>query len=476
MSNDAAPGGRPGAVRAILQPPVHGATLPASIGRLSGQRNGVPEASVLDGLSRMPNRQAFFRDLSRGTAGRNTLVLVTLADARIFDGMRAALGHVLADNFVRAGAHRLARIVGTGTPIYHVSTLAFAFRLPGSCAPSAPPLIRRIVEGFREPLRLDGIPIETRLGIGLRVSGGPGASPAEDLRAALSAAQQSHAGKTGWAWYDLESDEAHRRTFQILTNLTAALEAESQLELHYQPKICLATRTCDSVEALVRWTHPVLGPVSPAEFVPLAEATVLVTPLTRWVIDAATRQIVEWRRKGLHMRVAINISPRNLEESDFVEYLVFNCAARAIDHAALELEVTEGVSAGEGSLITDRVAALRALGFHIAIDDFGAGFSNMAYLTRLSANTLKIDRSLVSGLAAGAQNGRLVAGIVQMGHDLGYKIVAEGVETERELDLLADWGCDVGQGWHFGRPMSADRFFDWHRGAWDEQPPAAARR
>ncbi len=223
----------------------------------------------------------------------------------------------------------------------------------------------------------------------------------------------------------------------------------------------------------MRWTHPVLGPVSPAEFVPLAEATVLVTPLTRWVIDAATRQIVEWRRKGLDMRVAINISPRNLEEPDFVEYLVFNCAVREIDHAALELEVTEGVSADEGSLITDRIAALHKLGFHIAIDDFGAGFSNMSYLTRLSANTLKIDRSLVSRLAAGAQNGRLVAGIVQLGHDLGYKIVAEGVETESELDLLADWGCDIGQGWHFGRPMTAEKFFDWHRGSWGAAAAAA---
>ncbi len=181
-SSDGPSNARRGAVRAILQGPAQIASLPASIGRLSGQR-GVPEASVLDGLSRMPNRQAFFRDLSRGTGGRNTLVLITLADARAFDGMRAALGHVLADNFVRAGAHRLAQIVGIGTPIYHVSTLAFAFRLPGSCAPSVPPLIKRVVAGFREPLELDGIPIETRLGIGLRVSGGPGASPAEDLRA-----------------------------------------------------------------------------------------------------------------------------------------------------------------------------------------------------------------------------------------------------------------------------------------------------
>jgi EAL domain-containing protein (putative c-di-GMP-specific phosphodiesterase class I) len=324
-------------------------------------------------------------------------------------------------------------------------------------------MIERLVKGFRSPIAVADIPVDTRIGIGLKFSGGPGASPAEDLRAAGSAAAESRSGNLGWAWYDRARDEVHRRAFHLLSDLKTALESEGQLELHYQPKITLASGVCDGAEALLRWTHPTFGPVSPAEFIPLAETTALATPVTRWVIDAATRQIVLWRRAGLDMRIAINISPKNLEEPDFVEYLLFVCSVREIPHDQLELEVTEGIEAAQGSLILDRIAALRELGFGIAIDDFGSGYSNMAYLTRLSAKTLKIDRSLVRGTEPGQRSGQLVAGVVRMAHDLGYSIVAEGIETQSELEALSALGCDLGQGWLFGKPMPADVFAEWQR-------------
>ena len=193
----------------------------------------------------------------------------------------------------------------------------------------------------------------------------------------------------------------------------------------------------------------------------LAETTALVTPMTRWVIDAATRQAAIWQQEGLDLSVAVNISPKNLEEVDFVEYLLFCCAARRLDRARIELEITEGISAARGGAIQERLQMLRGLGFSIAIDDFGSGYSNMSYLTRLSAHTLKIDQSLVRGVEAGSRGGLLVSNIVQMGRDLGYRIVAEGIETEEERALLAAWGCDYGQGWHFGRPMPAGAFEDW---------------
>ena len=186
--------------------------------------------------------------------------------------------------------------------------------------------------------------------------------------------------------------------------------------------------------------------------------------MTRWVIDAATRQAAIWQREGIELTIAVNVSPKNLEEPDFVEYLLFCCAARRLDHARIELEVTEGVSAARGGLILDRLAALRKLGFSIAIDDFGSGYSNMSYLTRLSAHVLKIDQSLVRGVEADTLGGRLVSNIVQMGRDLGYRIVAEGIETDAERDLLTGWGCDYGQGWHFGRPMAGAAFGDWYSG------------
>ena len=433
---------------------------------LAALREWRPEArrqdpGPLDPITLLPNRRQFHMDAAYWGNSRATLVLMTLADPQTFNEILRVLGHTRSDDFIRAGAARLVDILGPGTAIYHVNLLGFAFRLPGHAEPDPPAAIDRVVAGFREPIYCDDVPIDVRIGIGLKALGRAGGSPGEDLRAALSAAQDSRGARSGWCWFDEKSDRAHRRAFRLLSDLKYALGTEGQLDLHYQPKVVLGTGDCLSAEALLRWTHPQLGPVSPGEFVALAETTALVTPMTRWVIDAATRQAAIWNREGLEMSVAVNVSPKNLEEPDFVEYLLFCCAMRGLDRARLELEITEGVSAARGGLILDRLAALRRLGFSIAIDDFGSGYSNMSYLTRLSAHTLKIDQSLVRGVQAGTLGGRLVSNIVQMGRDLGYRIVAEGIETEAERDLLAAWGCDYGQGWHFGRPMPASVFADW---------------
>ncbi len=427
------------------------------------------EPARLDPITSLPNRRQFQADSAFWGNARSTLVLVTLADAQAFNDILRVLGPARSDAFIRAGAARLIEILGPGTPIYHVNILSFAFRLPGHAEPDPPAMIARITDGFRQPILCDDVPIDTRIGIGMKALGR--GSPGEDLRATLSAAQDSRSSPRGWAWFDHKSDEAHRRAFRLLSDLKQALDAVGQLELHYQPKVTLDTGACVSAEALLRWTHPELGPVSPGEFVELAEKTALVTPMTRWVIDAATRQAAFWKRDGVDLSLAVNVSPKNLEEADFVEYLLFCCAARGVDRGRIELEITEGVSAAQGGLILDRLAALRRLGFSIAIDDFGSGYSNMSYLTRLSAHTLKIDQSLVRGVQADTLGGRLVSNIVQMGRDLGYRMVAEGIETEAERALLAAWGCDIGQGWHFGRPMAACAFGDWLTG-----PAAAAAR
>jgi EAL domain-containing protein (putative c-di-GMP-specific phosphodiesterase class I)/GGDEF domain-containing protein len=431
-----------------------------------------PDPVRLDPITQMPNRRQFQADSQSWGNCRATLVLVTLAEPQTFDEILRVLGHARSDAFVRAGAARLVDILGPGTAIYHVNALDFAFRLPGIAEPDRPAMIDRVMAGFREPILCDDVPIDARIGIGLKSIGRAGGSPGEDLRAALSAAQDSRGARRGWSWFDRKTDEAHRRAFRLLSDLKQALDGEGELELHYQPKVILGTGACPSVEALLRWTHPELGPISPGEFVELAEKTALVTPMTRWVIDAATRQAALWQRDGLDLAIAINVSPKNLEEPDFVEYLLFCCAARGLDHGRIELEITEGVSAARGNLMLDRLAALRNLGFSIAIDDFGSGYSNMSYLTRLSAHVLKIDQSLVRGVEADTQGGRLVSSIVQMGRDLGYRIVAEGIETPAERALLTQWGCDYGQGWHFGRPMRAEAFGEWL----DGQAPAWTQR
>jgi EAL domain-containing protein (putative c-di-GMP-specific phosphodiesterase class I)/GGDEF domain-containing protein len=421
----------------------------------------------IDPISLLPNRHQFNADQVYWPRMRATMVLVTLADARGFNAILRALGHARSEAFIRAGAQRLHGVLGHSTKLYNVSILSFVFRFPGLTAPDRHPIIDCITEAFREPLIVDDIPITTQIGIGLKASNGPGA--AEDLRAALSAAQESRSAPQGWAWYDPHCDATHVRAFRLLTDLKEALAAERQLHLVYQPKVALADGRCIGAEALVRWTHPHFGPVSPGEFVPLVEATALVKPMTRWVVTAAVGQAAAWQRDGLDLRLAINVSPRNLEESDFIDFLCFTCEQRGVENERIEIEVTEGVNAAQGPLILERLATLNRRGFSIAIDDFGSGYSNMSYLTRLSADTLKIDQSLVRDMAPDHSSGRLVAGIVQMGHDLGYKVVAEGIETEEQRALLARWGCDIGQGYLFSRPLEATAFADWYAA----QTPAA---
>ena len=415
----------------------------------------------VDPTSGLPNRRAFLRRFAAGgreDRGQRVVLLATLAEAPAFNALLRALGHARSEAFVRAGAARLADLLGGEADLFHVSVLSFACVLPAPEGDAPPAAVARVRAGFERPILCDDIPIDARLGLGLARLG---ATPAEDLRAALAAAQDSRSRLEGWAWYDPTSDAAHRRAFRLLTDLQAALGREGDLSLAFQPKVALADGTPRGVEALLRWTHPELGAISPGEFVPLAETTALLAPLTRRVVSAAVAQLAAWDRAGIDLPVAVNVSPKNLAEPDFVEFMLFACAAARVDRSRLELEVTEGLDAGRAGPALERLRALAKLGFPIAIDDFGAGYSNMGYLARLPARTLKLDRSLVGGVVEGTPEGRLLAGVVALGRDLGFRIVAEGVETEAERALLARLGCDYGQGWLFARPMPAAAVEDW---------------
>jgi EAL domain-containing protein (putative c-di-GMP-specific phosphodiesterase class I)/GGDEF domain-containing protein len=423
------------------------------------------ETALRDALGRtdhvtlLPNRRRFIEDVSRRTSdvtaeGQATvLVLVTLAEARQFNEILRALGHAYAEEFVRMGSERLRAILPTDMTIYHVSVLSFAFLAPSLAPGERPECIDRIVAAFLAPLVCQGIPIDSSVGVGLTVLDASASDPSEILRATLAAAQDSRAGTDGWSWYNRKSDAAHRRAFQLLSDLKPALEGSTQLFLDYQPRVDMQTGACVGVEALVRWNHPQMGLVSPAEFIPLAEATALVTPLTRLVIARAVEQQAAWRSRGIDLRMSVNVSPKNLMERDFVDYIVATCADFGVLPSMLEIEFTEGTLTTNNKTAMDRLRALKTLGVAIAIDDFGSGYSNMSYLTLLPAQTLKIDQSFVRPLDTQPKNAILLRAIIDLGHKLGYRVVAEGIETQSTYNLLAEWGCDEGQGYWMSRPL-----------------------
>lgn len=416
-----------------------------------------------DHVTLLPNRVRFLADFPTFMARvePHSLVLVTLAEARNFNDLLRALGHSYAEDFVRAGAARLANLLPHDTQIYHVSVLSFAFYVPDPRDGAPPPVVDEVVAAFRRSIICHQIPVDTKVGIGITPLTGRHGDPSELLRSSLAAAQDSRRGHQGWSWYDAKTDEAHRRAFQILTDMPAALSADDQFSLQYQPRISMKSRSCMNAEALLRWNHPRLGAVSPGEFIPLAEATALITPLTQRVLEYALRAVAGWQKSRPGMKISVNVSPKNLEEPDFVSLLDAMTERLGVDPALVELEFTEGMLATNWQFMMRQMDRLRTSGFQIAIDDFGSGYSNMSYLGKIPARYLKIDQAFVRPLDQERKNQLLVHAIIEMAHALDYAVVAEGIETQEAFDLLASWNCDEGQGYLMSRPLAEGPLLEW---------------
>jgi len=401
-----------------------------------------------DPVTQLPNRQQFVADYATPRAPQAQAVMVTLADAGHFNALLRALGHEYSEDFIRAGAARIRALVPQTIEIYHVSVLSLVF-----ICPSDPmPLVDELLADATKPLACAGIPIITRLGVGIAGCDDP--NPATTLRNALAAAQDSRHASLGWARYNSTTDNAHRRSFLLLSDLPAAISAPDQLSLVYQPKYDLATGRPGSAEALLRWYHPLLGPVPPAEFVPLAETTGLIGSLTQWVVHAACAQAAGWYAQGLRLNVAMNVSPQNLSQPGFADDFADVLARYQLDAQTIELEFTEGALASNDTAVRAQLARLRHSGAHVALDDFGTGFSNFSYITHLPADIIKIDRSFIRVIDTDPRSAELVRTLIQLAHRLDYRVVAEGVENAAAYRLLAAWGCDEAQGYYLSKPLT----------------------
>ena len=427
-----------------------------------------PEAAELigryDHVTRLPNRLEFldhFARLRGGPGKDRMLVLFSLTEAQHFGKIQRALGHAFAEDFVRAGAALLQQLLPADCAIYHVSVLSFAFAVDADGADAIPPIVVRIVEAFDEPVYVNDIPVKTHVGTGLLPLSPAITDAAEALRATLAAAQDSRNVAAGFAFYNHHIDAAQIRAFRLLTDLPAALAAPDQLTLNFQPRLAMGTGICVGAEALLRWNHPQMGPIAPGEFVPLAEQTAFITPLTEWVFNAALAETRRFTESGRALTISINASPLNLDEPGFDERLLDLCLAHGVAPTAIELEFTEGVLASNGQRVASHLTRLRSAGVKVAIDDFGSGYSSLNYLTAIPADILKIDQSFVRPLGTDPAGEFIVREIIALGHGLGFRLCAEGIETQRAYDLLSEMGCDEGQGYLMARPMPPDAFLAW---------------
>ncbi|MBS9722396.1 EAL domain-containing protein [Tianweitania sp. BSSL-BM11] len=418
----------------------------------------------VDPLTRLPNRIQFLlslQDMVRADPGRTCwIVLVDVIDNRNANDVIGALGIDFYNEQVRHAATILKRHL-PGNTVYHVGGAYLAFMLDGAQdTPHA--LIEQLDTDLREPLVTSrGIPSALNPCFGIRSAGLMEMSSPDVLRTVLSAAREARLSERLFATYNSDHDDAQKRMYSLLSDLPEALRSQKQLYLVYQPRIDVASRRCIAAEALLRWNHPIWGPVSPAELFPLVDKTGLIHEVTDWVMRNVLRQIAAWKAAGIDLTVSFNISSKNLFEDDLVSRLSEVLDATGVDPKRLEIEVVEDMNLDNSHIAFSRLSAIRDLGITVAIDDFGSGYSNLAYLLSLPATTLKIDRSLVAQALTDHNAAVTVPTVIKLGHDLGYHMVAEGVELPETFEQLRQWGCDEVQGYLFGRPMEPKAFESW---------------
>lgn len=417
-----------------------------------------------DPLSGLPNRNQFandLADLARAQPGaRRVLLLVSLLDPARLQELVSVMGTRCIDDLVQASSRILKDRPGPGCTVYHVDVVSYAVLLDEAEAGPWPTVMAALSAALAVPVSSHGIPVQMMPAFGVS----PfvvGAAAADDaLRTGISAANDARTAGLDSAVYSPASDAANRRRLTLLAQFSDALVQRGALSLVYQPRIDLRAGRCTGAEALLRWRHPALGDVSPAEFVPLVEQTALARPMTEWVLGAALDQQVEWRAQGASIAVSVNVSARNLEEADFLPRLAAHLARRGLPADCLELELTETALMRNVEQVMAQLEGLRDMGVTIAIDDFGTGYSNFDYLRRLPARAVKLDRSFIGDLGPDPDARPLARAMIGIAHDLGLRVVAEGVETRAALDVLRAWNCDEVQGYFTGRPMSAAALLD----------------
>ena len=420
----------------------------------------VHELARYDSLTNLPNRNMFLGELDRTiTRARrhDEKFAVCFVDLDRFKVINDTLGHDAGDELLKVMAERLGGAVREGDLVARLGGDEFVVLLRGEFdAADLDSVAQKALAAIGEPVVIHGCSFLVTGSIGVALFPADGQDAATLLRRADAAMYLAKdRGKNNVQVYTAALADTAARQFELETALRLAL-SRNELLLHYQPKIEIASGRMLGVEALVRWAHPTRGLVPPGDFIPLAEERGLIVPIGRWVIQAACRQIRDWRSAGLRApSVAVNLSARQFVSDTLVEDLVHALALYGLAPPDLEVELTESVLMADPQRANEVLGQLHAMGVRISIDDFGTGYSSLSYLKRFPAHTVKIDRSFISGLPSDPDDTAITQAVIAMAHSLGLTVVAEGVETAEQLDLLRHMGCDEAQGYLLGRPMPA---------------------
>ncbi|MDB5817445.1 MAG: diguanylate cyclase/phosphodiesterase with sensor [Rhizobacter sp.] len=417
-----------------------------------------------DGLTSLPNRRMFSALLDRQVTlarqqGRQLAVLFIDLDG--FRPINDSFGHATGDRVLTETASRLRAMTSLEGAVARVGGDGFLLlmqeaRSVDDCAR----LARRAIDALERPFDLDGHRVQLSASVGIAIF--PDHGDPDDLIVHADAAMYTakRAGGGAHALFDPAVEGSALEQLSLLSDLRQAIDL-GQLTLHYQPKVDGRRGEIRGVEALLRWRHPTRGMVSPVDFIPVAERFGLIHDLGNWVIDEACRQLRAWLDAGLRLRVAINVSAHQLRKNDLLSRIEQALARHRVDASQLQCEITESVVMEDVKTTLRVFEALERIGVELSIDDFGTGYSSLAYLRELPARQLKIDRSFVNDLVGSADARAIVDAVIRLAHALGLLVVAEGVETAEQRDVLLELDCDELQGYFFARPMTADSLLAW---------------
>lgn len=435
--------------------------------RLSAER-AIEYLAYHDTLTDLPNRTLVQTRLEHAiTVARNNRhqCAIAFVDIDNFKSINDSLGHAAGDQLLKTMAERLSQCINTNDTLARYGGDEFILIISHlEDAEALLPSIEKVLTLVQEPCDLNGEEVTVTASVGLVLFPDDGETFDILLQKADTAMYRAkELGGNTYQYFETAMNTAATEYLSIRNGIKKGLD-RNEFELYYQPQLDIDSNRVVGVEALVRWNHPEWGIVSPARFIPIAEDSGLILPLSNWILDEACQQAMAWQAAGLPpLRMAVNLSAIQFQRDNLVERVTSSLNKSGLSPKLLELELTESIMMLDSELTLATVHQLKALGIRFAVDDFGTGYSSLSYLKQFAVNVLKIDQSFVRNVASNDNDLAIVNAVIQMAHSLGLDVIAEGVETPAALEVLDRYGCNEAQGYLFGKPMTAHAFLTYMR-------------
>lgn len=432
---------------------------------LRNQHARLVHQALHDELTDLPNRTLLFDRIEQALhrAHRDGQpVALFLMDLDRFKEVNDTLGHHFGDVLLQQVGRRIAKTLRDTDTVARLGGDEFAVLMPGADAEAAIGCAEKLQAALDASIPVSDMSLSIKTSIGIALYPQHGNDAETLLQHADVAMYQAKRSGSGFRLYAQDQDPHSVRRLALIGELRDAISG-GQLVLHYQPKVNLRRQRTTAVEALARWQHPTLGMILPDEFIPLAEQHGLITVLTDWVLNEAIRQCCAWRTRGINLRVAVNLSAHSLHNLDLPNQIAAILERHGLPASQLGIELTESAMMADLAHAMSIFERLAVMGVRLSIDDFGTGMSSLSYLKRLPVNELKIDKSFVIDMAEDENNAVIVRSIIDLAHNIGHEVTAEGVQDRDALQLLEMLGCDIAQGYYLSRPRSAEDLEVWLR-------------